>query len=194
MRSLVFAGLMLAPSVCRAQAVSTNALQLAGFTNVALSSGVLPGTSDAAVSSLALGAEATYYVTPHVGIGGTFSYQRLSLNGSGGRAQLTNSYYGPSAQLRLPLDARSAFTLTGSVGGIHVGLQNQRADFGDVLDLTGLGRYWLAGGGLSFWVRPRATIELGARYQSSTFRTGQSTSLVSAGLLLGVGLSLYIPS
>jgi hypothetical protein len=185
---------VLAPAVCRAQPVAANLIQISGFTNVALSSGALPGTADSQISSLALDVEATYYVTPKVGIGGIFSYQRLALNGTGGHAQLANSYYGPTAQLRLPLDERSAFMLTASMGGIRVGLQNQRADFGDALDLTGVGRFWLAGGGLSFWVAPKATIDFAARYQSSTFRTGQSTSLVSAGLLLGVGVSLYISS
>jgi hypothetical protein len=191
---LLLAGLMLAPAVCRGQPIAENLIQISSFTNVALGSGALPGTADSRVSSLAFDIEATYYVTPKVGIGGIFSYQRFVLEGSGGRAQLANSYYGPTAQLRLPLDERSAFILTASAGGIRVGLHNQRADFGDALDLTGIGRFWLAGGGLSFWVTPKATIDLAARYQSSTFRSGQSTSIVSAGLFLGVGVSLYISS
>jgi len=116
----------------------------------------------------------------------------LSLAGGSGVARLNSSYYGPSAQLRLPLDDRSAFILAGSIGGIRVGLLNQRADIGDAFDLTGDGRYWAAGGGVDLRIAPKTTIDVTVRYQSSTFRTGQKTHLVSSGLLLGVGVSLYV--
>lgn len=188
---------MLWPGPLPAQTVSASTLQLSGLTNAVLTSGVFPGEgATGGFSSVALGLEASYFLAPNISFGGLFGYQRLSLASDtpDSRPRVSTGYYGPVLHLRRPLDDRSAFVLTASMGGVQAALLNQRVDLGETLTATGLGRYWMAGGGLSVRLVPGATVDVGARYQSSVFRVpGQAIRRSSAGILLSVGFSLYIP-
>lgn len=196
---MIAAVIILAAAPAYAQHVGERTVQLTGLTNVVLTSGAARATEGRTripgFSTAALGVEASIFLTPYVSFGGAFGLQRLSLDADDVNPPIraATSYYGPIAQLRLPLDERSSFVLTGSLGGSQVSIHNERGDVGEAIDLSGLGRYWLAGSGLSIALSRGASVDLMARYQSATFRVpGQTTRRVSAGVMLGIGVSVFI--
>ena len=151
---------------------------------------------DVNLTTLNTGVEFSYYVTPKVAVGALMAYQRQSATASGNRTLffLSGGYYGPFAQWRWPIGVRSAFVLTGSNGGIQITRRNLTGDDATGGGTQAIGRYWLAGGSISLVVAERASMDFGLRYQSSTFTgaTPADGKVTSAGLLVGVGLSMYL--
>jgi long-subunit fatty acid transport protein len=197
------AAFALLSSLCSAQTVSSGTFQVSGVTSVlvnrqtistqAASTGLQANTVD--LTSANLGFEGTYYVTPRFGIGAVVTYQRASVGASARNAlfSISGGFFGPLAQVRLPLGDRSEFVIVGSDGGIRASLVNQNTGVSNNVATTVDGRYWLAGGGLSFLVYPNASFDLGVRYQSSTFSQGsQGGTITAAGLLVAAAFSLYI--
>ena len=190
------------PLVCSAQPVSSGTIQISGVTSVLVNRQTL-STQDANgqltagnvdLTSVNLGFEGTYYVTARLGIGGLLTYQRASVESSDTNAifRVSGGFFGPLAQLRLPLGGRSEFVLIGSDGGISASLTNQNTGVSSNAASHVDGRYWLAGGTLSFRVYPNASLDLGVRYQDSAFTGQGSQKTTAAGLLLGAAFSLYI--
>lgn len=144
---------------------------------------------------LNLGLEANYFITPHVSVGALVSYQALSVSVSGQPTlvDISAGFYGPMAQLRVPLGDRSSFVLVGSAGGVLTHLDDGHTPAPAGTSSTWLGRYWLAGGGLSFQVAGQASVDIGVRYQRSSFTAPvhQAGSIVADGLLTHIGVSLY---
>ncbi len=206
MRTLVaFTALLSAwTTLCGAQTIEGGTFQLSGVTSAAGNRQTIStqGSTDQFIAgqvgftSLTFGFEGTYYLTPKFGIGVLVSYQRLSFDAPDRAvlAELAGGYYGPFTQVRIPLSDRTAFVLAGSAGGIRTSVINQNTGLGDNISVHPLGRYWLAGGGLSFSLASNASFDAGVRYQSSTFTgvPGQNTRATGAGLLVGLGLSLYL--
>ncbi len=191
--------LLVTPSAARAQQTNVNTIQLAGLTGLAVSSGSTAATTDHAAilggSSIGVDGDVSVYLAPTISFGGLVGYQRLSLGSTDAKTltRASTSYYGPVTHLRLPLDERSAFVLTGSIGGVAVSVLNQRATVGDTVDLSGFGRYWLAGGGVTVELSHNSSLDLTTWYQSATFRVpGQTTRRVSARVMVGVGFSVYL--
>ena len=147
-------------------------------------------------TSVIYGLEGTYFITPRFGLGAVVSYQRISFDARerDAMAKLAGGYYGPMAQFRLPFDDRSSFVLVVSGGGTRTIVINHNTGIANEVNLDGVGQYWLAGGGLSFRVATNATLDAGVRYQSSTYRSpdaGRSGRATSAGLLTGIGFTVY---
>jgi hypothetical protein len=196
-------------TVCSAQPVTAGSFEVSGVTGVFVNRQTIlvqDGTGrsgDVDLTAVNAGVEGTYYLTPHLGIGGLISYQRFSAEAPAQNAlfEISGGYFGPLVQLRLPLGGRSEFVFIGSDGGVTasltnrntgVTLPNQDPSVTNNLATHVNGRYWLAGGGLSFFVFPKASFDLGVRYQSSTF-TGQGTQqATAAGLIVGIAFSIYI--
>jgi outer membrane protein with beta-barrel domain len=187
-------------AVCSAQSVTSGTFQLAGQTGVLINRQTISvqdptgRSGDVDFTSANLGVEGTYYITPRLGIGGLVSYQRLSFAVPAKNAvlEISGGYFGPLVQVRLPLGDRSEFVFVGSDGGVNVSLTNQNTGVSSNVASHANGRYWLAGGGLSFFLRPNASFDLGVRYQSSTFTGQNSQQATAAGLLVGIAFSLYI--
>ena len=197
------AALALLPSVCCAQSVSSGTFQVSGVTSVLVNrqtistqaAGANVPTDDVNLTSANLGFEGTYYITPRFGIGAVVAYQHASINAPAKNAlfSISGGFFGPLAQVRLPLGDRSEFVIVGSDGGIQASLVNQNTGVSKNVSASVDGRYWLAGGGLSFLVYPHASFDLGVRYQNSTFSQGsQGGTTTAAGLLVVVAFSLYI--
>ena len=190
-------------SLCAAQTVTTGTFQASGVTSLVLNRQTISTsdgngrlqTGDVGMTSANVGLEATYYITPHVGIGGLATYQRLSADeaGSDVRFEVSGGFFGPIAQVRLPLGGRSEFVFIGSGGGVKTRLVNQNTGILNNVSSSLDGRYWLAGGGLSFPVVANASVDFGVRYQSSTFsgRTASDGRVTAAGLLVQMAMSLY---
>jgi opacity protein-like surface antigen len=195
--------LLLASSLCGAQTVVAGTFQASGVTSLVLNRQTIStsGTTgrlqsgDVGMTSANLGLEGTYYIAPHVGIGALATYQRLSADvaGSDVRFEVSGGFFGPMAQVRLPLGNRSEFVFIGSGGGVKTRLVNQNTGILNNVSSSLDGRYWLAGGGLSFPVVSNASVDLGVRYQSSTFsgRTSADGHVTAAGLLAQMAFSLY---
>jgi opacity protein-like surface antigen len=195
--------LSLWPAFGAAQTIKAGTFELSGVTSVMSNrqtittddpSGQLP-PGDVGFTSLALGFEGTYFISPRWGVGVLLSYQRLSVDAPDRNAfaRLAGGYFGPFAQVRCPLGDRSSFVFAGSYGGIRTTIINQNTGIADNVSVNALGRYWLAGGGLSFALLSNASFDAGVRYQSSTFTVpgGQPGKTTAAGLLVGLGFSLY---
>jgi hypothetical protein len=212
-------GAVLIATSCSAQTISPGTLGLSGGINGAATSRQTITTTtpdpDAAIAtaevgftSVTFGLEGTYYIGPRFGLGVLLSSQRLSIDvpEQDVRALLGGAYFGPVAHLRLPLDTRTTFVLSGSWGGIRTTIINRHTGLGEDLDVHAAGRYWLAGGGLSVALTSRTSIDASVRYQSSSFSApkdaGPATTVpgvaaiaggrsTSAGLLVGIGIGLY---
>ena len=193
--------LVLFSSVCSAQTVTPGSFQVSGVTAVLVNrqtistldaGGRLAG--DVNLTSANVGFEGTYYITPHFGIGGLITYQRLSIEAPDRNAvfDVSGGFFGPLAQVRLPLGDRSEFVIVGSDGGTKSSLVNQNTGVSNNVASTVDGRYWLAGGGLSFAVRPNASFDLGVRYQSSTFSGGSQSGKPRQPVFSWHAFSLYI--
>jgi long-subunit fatty acid transport protein len=197
------AALTMLSSVCSAQTVTTGTFQVSGVTSVLVnrqtitppdSNGGPQANDDVNLTLANLGLEGTYYITPRFGIGALVSYQRVSAEASAKNAlfRISGGFYGPLAQVRLPLGERSDFVLVGSGGGVSASLVNQNTGVSRNVAESVDGKYWLAGGGLSFLLNPNASFDLGGRYQSSTFSQGsQGGTTTAAGLLVVIAFSLY---
>ena len=197
------AGFVLVSSLCGAQTVTTGTFQASGVTSLVLNrqtistrdSGGQLQTGDVGITSANVGLEATYYISPHVGVGALATYQRLSADETGRdvRFEVSGGFFGPIAQVRLPLGGRSEFVFIGSGGGVKTRLVNQNTGILNNVSSSLDGRYWLAGGGLSFRIVSNASVDLGVRYQSSTFsgRTSADGRVTAAGLLVQMAFSLY---
>lgn len=149
------------------------------------------------LTSVQVGVETTYYVSPRFGIGALVSYQRISMDvpERDAEAKLAAGYYGPLLQARFPIDDRSTFVVSLSGGGVRATVLNRNTGFADDVSISPLGRYWLVGGEMSVRFSPLASFDAGVRYQSSTFTAPAAVTNEtghSAGLLIGLGFSFYL--
>jgi hypothetical protein len=200
--TIIAVALCAVPATASAQAVAPGTFQISGVTGFNSNRQTIE-TGDVGefqaghvgFTSLMFAAEATYFVTRRVGVGGLASFQRLSVDvpERDAIAYVSGGYFGPFMQARLPLGDRSTFVFSASLGGIRTTLTNRNTGFGEEIDVTGYGRYWLAGSGVSISVASIASVDAGVRYQSSTFTApgGQPGRVTSAGLLANLGFSLY---
>lgn len=191
------------PSVGRAQTITPGTFALSAATGLATNRQTISSTDESGTlqltnvdfTSIRLGFEATYFVTPRFGIGGLISYQRISVTAPDRNAvaELAGGYVGMLAKVHMPLGDRSSFAFVGSGGGILTKAINQNTGLSDDLSINAYGRYWLAGAELSAEVAPNASFDAGLRYQSSTFTApgGRSGKATSAGLLVDIGFSVY---
>jgi hypothetical protein len=199
------AALRVLSAVCFAQTIAPGTVELSGVTGLNAnrqtistvgSNGQLQA-SGIDVTSVILGVEGTYFVTARFGIGAVVSYQRLSAEAPDrpAIAKVAATYFGPFAQVRLPLGGRSQFVVVGSYGGTALNLVNQNTGVGSDTAVTAYGKYWLVGGGLGFGLTAGTSFDLGVRYQHSTFGAapgaGKSTA---AGLLVSAAVSVYFGS
>jgi long-subunit fatty acid transport protein len=196
--------LALVPSVCIAQPARSGTFQISGVTGVVANRQTISTldadgrlqSADVGLTSANAGLEVSYYLTPRFSIGALVAYQRLTLDAPdrNARFEAAGGYFGPMAQVRLPLGNKSEFVFVGSDGGVVTRLVNQNTGLAENVSTHVNGRYWLVGGGLSFLVLQNATLDLGLRYQSSTFsgRTSQDNHANAAGLLVSAAFSLYI--
>jgi hypothetical protein len=186
--------------ICSAQSLTSGTFEVAGETGVLINRQTISvqdttgRSGDVDFTSANLGVEGTYYITPRLGIGALVSYQRLSFEARATNAilEISGAYFGPLVQVRLPLGNRSDFVFVGSDGGVKVSITNQNTGVSNNVATHANGRYWLAGGGLSFFLRPNASFDLGVRYQGSTFTGQGSQQATAAGLLVGIAFSLYL--
>ena len=186
-----------------AQTVSIGTVQVSAATSLSANrqtvetrdAPVEVGARQAGLTSINVGAEVTYFLTPRVAFGGTASLQRISVDAPENDllAYSSAGFVGPFVQLRLPLGDRSSFVFSGSVGGVRTTVTNRNTDLGDPIDVTAYGRYWLAGGGLSVHVASNASFDAGVRFQSSTFNSPDNRpgTVSASGLLVNLGFSLY---
>ncbi len=200
---LILSGL--GPTVAHAQTVSAGTFEVATLTGVngnrqtitteTRSTVDQPFAGDVGFTAFTVGVEGTYFISPRVGVGVLVSYQRISLDvpERDAQARLAGGYYGPLVQIRLPIDARTTFTLLGSGGGIRTEVINQNTGIADNINVHGIGQYWMAGGGLGIALGPKLSFETALRYQSSAFTTPDGTAgrTTSAGLIVGLGLAVY---
>jgi hypothetical protein len=145
------------------------------------------------VTTIDLGAEGVYYISGRFAIGGLVSHRRLSADApdKNAVAKVGSSLFGPLVKVRLPIDGRSSFVAVASFGGTTIELVNQNTGLSDNKSVTGTGKYWLAGGGFSFDIAPRASFDLSLRYEDSRFGATGGGHTDGSGLIVGIGFSLY---
>jgi hypothetical protein len=171
-------------------------LALGGLTGVLINTQTLsPSTVDDAsvdvdVTSVTVGTDATYYVTRRLGVGFLISYQSVSFTApESDQVKMSGGLFGPLVKFRVPVGPRADVVLSG--GG---GLARSTFDFGTPSGGTkSTGTFWMGGAGLSFYVAENASFDVGARYQSSKVKIGDSPDdLDSSGFLAIIGFSVYI--
>lgn len=192
------------PEPAGAQAVSIGTIQVAANTGLVTNrqtvetTGVTPesGIGQIGITSIRLGAEVSYFITPRVSLGGTASVLRVSFDvpENDVLAYSSAAHIGPLIQLRLPLGDRSAFVFSGSVGGVRTTLTNRNTGVGGSRDITAYGRYWMGGGGVSIEIAANASFDAVVRFQSSTFTSpdGRPGTVTASGLLANIGFSVYV--
>jgi hypothetical protein len=184
-----------------AQTIRPGTIEVSGSTGIGLdrqtastadASGQLQSTGTD-VTTVDIGFEGLYFVMERFGLGALLSHRRLSVEVpyQSALARVASSLFGPIVQFRTPVGGRSQLVVVGSFGGATIDLVNQNTGVGNNLAVTGTGKYWLAGGGMSATLNSATSFDVGVRYENSTFDASGGGKTTAAGLLVRVGFSLY---
>ncbi len=185
--------LLLAPSVSYAQ-VERGTVELTTVTGFTFNKQTLSdpaggaGSFELNVTNTIAGVDLGFFLTPRVAIGPFLTHVSFKMESPGGGDPFKTSAAVVGGQIKLRFNTgRTGFFVQG--GG---GVTRTKLESGGVEAFGHQGFYYLAGGGISFWLNDFATIDGGVRYQGSRYNDDDSFDLDAAGILAGLSFSIFI--
>jgi hypothetical protein len=186
--------LTLAPAFAYAQ-VDRGTIELSTTTGFLMNKQTLSppddpsGTSDLNLTTITIGLDLTYFTSARFGIGAIVNQVSFNLEGADGSGgfKTNGTIAGGLVKLAFPAGGRNHFFIIGSGGIASTKVESEGSDA-----ITHKGFYWLGGGGVAFWLNDHVSLNGVVRYQGSKFSDDDTFDLNAAGLIAGVGFSVYL--
>jgi hypothetical protein len=165
-------------------------IELAGLTSVSFNRQTLTPhgeTTGTNSNTTQVAVETAYYVNQAIGVGVAASYNKFSFGEGADKVDLSFSAAAPFVRYRVKMSEKGSLDLTGTAGITRNSISGTASGF-DSPDTTG--KVFGGGARISYFVSNAASVNVGLRYEKSTF-TQSGQDMDASGFLVGMGLSVY---
>lgn len=188
-------GLLLVMIAVSAEAreIEPGTLKLSGATNASFfnTTEESDGVEDTDTNTLSLEADAVYFVTGNIGVGGALTFENsetdFSAAAGGGRFDSTTFIIGPTIAVDVPLTEALNFIADASVGIFQMELEDE---VGKLADADGLA-YQLSAG-VAMFPAKQVSLDLVAQYQVLDGEdTASDVDIKQSSMGVNLGVSVY---